>query len=575
MTVKEQQKSFNNRIFAFEIFLLIFIALIILRLFIVSVGQHSYYKALAENQHSFFQKLVPKRGEIFISDKYSSQPYIVATNVQKNMVYAVPHEINDPGSVAMRLGQILNLDPVALEQKISDQNKWYVPIMHELSGDQSNQISAAKLPGTYLSPEDIRYYPEGQFLSQVIGFLGYKDNGSEKIGLYGLERYFQKELAGQPGTISTQSDAKGNWITGGNRYFTPAADGSNLLLTIDRSVQYKAESALSADVQKHGADSGVAIVANPKTGAILAMANYPSFDPNQYGKVTDPSVYLNLATTETYEPGSTMKGITMAGALDLGLVTPDSTYTDTGVVNIGGYKIENSDHKAHGLQTMTQVIDWSLNTGAIYVENLMGNNNFLNYLKKFGFGKPTNIDLYESVGNLSNLNNQNSQINYDTASFGQGITVTPIQMLQAYMAIANGGKMMQPYIIDSKILPDGTVIKTQPKEVGQVISPQAATMDTQMLLDDVNNGYGKKASVKGYDIAGKTGTAQVAANGVYVQNDNIGSFVGFGPVEDPKFIMLVVINHPRDASFAETTATPLFSDIAQFILDYYNVPPNR
>ena len=450
-----------------------------------------------------------------------------------------------------------------------------MPIMHGLTDSQSGQIQQQKLAGVYLDPEEIRYYPQGNFLSQVIGFLGYENDGTTRTGLYGLERYYNKDLSGTAGTISTASQA-GNWITDNNRYFTPAKNGDSLLLTIDRSIQYKAEAALAADVQKHGADSGEVIVANPKTGAILAMANYPGFDPNQYGKAGTPSVYQNLATTETYEPGSTMKGVTMAGALQLGLITPDSTYTDTGVVNIDGYKIENSDHRAHGLQTMSQVIDWSLNTGAVYVENLEGNDNFLANLKKFGFGQATNIDLPENIGNISNLTQPGApQINFDTAAFGQGITVTPIQMLAAYEAIANGGKMMQPYIVDSKILPDGTTVKIQPKDIGQIISPETATMDTEMLLDDVNNGYGKKAGVAGYDIAGKTGTAQVAKNGIYDPTDNIGSFVGFGPIEDPKFIMIVVINHPRDASFAETTATPLFSDIAQFILNYYNVPPNR
>ncbi len=575
MSPKDQNKSFQNRILAFQIFLLLFIALIILRLFIISVAQHPYYQALAEGQHSFFEKLVPKRGEIFITDKYSSQPYVVAGNLEENMVYAVPKEVQDPAGTAARLAQILNLDEGTLQQKLSDQSKWYEPIMHQLTDSQSSQIQQAKLAGIYLDPEDVRYYPQGNFLSQVIGFLGYKNNGVDKTGLYGLERYFNNDLSGIPGTITTQSQS-GNWITDNNRYFTPATNGDSLLLTIDRSIEYKAESALAADVQKHGADSGAVIVANPKTGAILAMANYPGFDPNQYGKVSSPSVYQNLATVETYEPGSTMKGVTMAGALQLGLITPDSIYTDTGVVNIDGYKIENSDHRAHGLQTMSQVIDWSLNTGAIYVENLEGNDNFLNNLKKFGFGAPTNIDLPENVGNISNLTSPNApQVNFDTAAFGQGITVTPIQMLTAYMAIANGGKLMQPYIVAAKILPDGKTEKTEPKEIGQIISPETATMDTEMLLDDVNNGYGKKAGVAGYDIAGKTGTAQVAKNGVYDPTDNIGSFVGFGPIEDPKFIMIVVINHPRDASFAETTATPLFSNIAQFILDYYNLPPNH
>ena len=571
---KDQNQSFNARVLALQILITLFIALVFLRLFIISIARHGYYGAVADSQHSYSKKLSPTRGDILVYDRNSPNPYPVATDTTQDMVYAIPKEIQNPQPVASTLGPILNMDPKDILAKISDPKKSYVPIMHALNTDQSKQINDLKISGIYLDPEPTRVYPQGEFLSQVLGFVGYKENNTFKVGLYGLEKYFEKDLAGTAGQISTQADLKGNWISGSQRDYTPVVDGSSLVLTIDRAIQYKTEQVLKDAVQKHGADLGTAIVVNPKTGAILAMATEPSFDPNQYNKATDPSVYLNQATTQNYEPGSTMKSITMSSGLDQGLITPQTTYVDNGYVDIDGYKIKNSEGHGFGVQTMTDVLDKSLNTGAIFVEQQLGNTKFKQYIDDFGFGKATNVELPETIGDINNLKG-NIQINYYTASFGQGVTVTPIQMIQAYTALANGGKMMRPYIVDSEIHPDGTVIKTQPTEVSQVISDKASSLISAMLVDDVENGFGKKAGVAGYYIGGKTGTAQVVANGKYIANDNIGSFIGYGPIENPQFLILVNINHPRDVAFAETTTAPAFHDIAEFILNYYQIPPTR
>lgn len=570
----DQKRYFNRRLAALKFFLVIFACIILLKLFVVSVAQHGYYKALAENQHEYFQHLLPNRGEILISDKFVQKPYPVATNSSKDMVYALLKEVADLDATAAGLAPILGMEQKELLSKLSEAEKKYVPLMHALSEEQSSQIKSLKLPGIYLEKESIRYYPEGDFLSHVLGFIGFKDNSNRKAGLYGLEKYYEKALAGSPGSLYTEADFKGNWITGSKRDFVPAKDGLSIYLTIDRAIQHKAEKVIAESVRLHQADSGTVIIANPKTGAILAMANYPSFDLNAFNKVQDPKVFLNSATVQNYEPGSTMKAITMAIGLDMRLVTPDTTYNDTGEVEVDRYKIQNSDKKAYGQVNMREVINHSLNTGAIFVERLIGSQQFLNYLQKFRFGKATDIELPEAIGDLSNLK-LNIQVNYDTASFGQGITATPMQMIQSYMALANGGKMMRPYIVDSEIGHDGRVKKTQPVEVAQVISENAASTISAMLVDDVENGYGKKAAVKGYYIGGKTGTAQVVAKGKYVENTNIGSFIGYGPLENPQFVMLVNINHPRDVKFAESTAVPAFWQIAQFILDYYQIPPTR
>jgi cell division protein FtsI/penicillin-binding protein 2 len=571
---------YSKRITAYAVICVVFALCVVGRLYQLTVLKHQMYIALASDQRSRDQQLTATRGDILISDIYSPQPYPVATNVQKNMVYVVPASVLNLTQTSQQLATILGLDQSDIYNSITaGQN--YVPIMHGLSDQQSQEIQQANLSGVFLSPEGTRVYPEGTLLSSVIGFISYTSNsGDEKVGRYGLEKYFQKQLAGTDGSLTTSSSTGGvtggiNGILTGGELFTPPTDGSNLLLTVDRSIQNEAETVLKETVQQHGADSGSAIVADPKTGKILAMAGFPDYDPNNFNTVTDQSVFNNAPTTENFEPGSTFKAITLSSALDAGVITPQTTYDNTDNVQIDGATIKNAEATNIGQTTMTQVIDHSLNTGAIFVENKLGNDQFAQYLNKFGFGQPTNIELPENVGDLSNLSSGSPQVDFDTASFGQGITVTPIQMVQAYMAMANGGVMMQPYIVDSIIHPDGTVDQTQPKVAGKPISPEAASQITAMLVDDIENGYGEQAAVKGYYLGGKTGTAQVAVNGKYLPNDNIGSFIGYGPANDPKFVIAVIINNPKDVEFAETTAAPAFHDIASFILNYYQIPPTR
>ena len=573
MARKIVQSSFNHRSSLLTAFLLLFFAVIVYRLFYLQVIRGAQARLEANQQHSIYLKLFPSRGEIKLADKFSEQTVPVATNTKSYLVYAVPNDILNPNLAASSLASVLNLNSKDVLAKIIQTDKKYVPLKKQLTDSEQQKIKDLALPGIYFDSEDTRIYPQNTLLSQTLGFVGFNAAG-QKSGLYGLERYFDKELAGTPGELVAEQDPSGAQIFGATNNEKPAEDGVNLILTVDKTIQFQAESVLKDMVTKNGADSGDVIVMNPKTGAILAIASYPDFDPNNYGKVTDPSVFNNQAVTGAYEPGSTFKAITMAAALDEGKITPDTTYTDTGKVAVDNYVIKNAEPGARGVQTMTQVLDWSLNTGAIYTENQLGNPDFLKYVQKFGFGKPTGIELPETRGDLSGLNG-NVAVNYDTASFGQGISATPIQMLQAYGALANGGKMMKPYIVQSKIYPDGTIKNTQAQVVSQVISPQTAATIDAMLVDVVENGFGKKAAVPGYYVAGKTGTAQVVQNGKYIVNDNIGSFIGFAPVENPQFVMLIRVDHPRDANFAESTAVPPWGQLAQFILNYMQVAPTR
>lgn len=574
MVRRLKKDVFYSRTAFLTVFLLLLFAAVVFRLFVLQVVRGESARKLAEQQHSIYRKLSPLRGEIKLVDKVSSQGFVVATNIAKYLVYAVPLEISDAKATAEALSKVLNLDENELLSKLIQKDRKYVPLKKQLSDEEQEAIKNLKLPGIYFDDETVRVYPEQNLLSQVLGFVGFK--GDHKEGLYGLERYFEDKLAGTPGTLIEEKDTAGAWIFGSKREIVPAVDGVNLVLTVDKTIQFQAESILKESVKQNEADSGTIIVANPKTGAILAMANYPDFNPNEYNQVEDPAIFLNQAVSGNYEPGSVFKPITMAAAINEGKVTPDTTYKDEGEVRIDGHVIKNSDSKAHGVQTMTEVLEKSLNTGIIFAKDQVGDEEFYRYIKAFGFGEATGIELPETKGNLDNLKAK-IRVNFHTASFGQGISVTPLQLVQAFTAIANQGKMMKPFIVQSKIYPNGKVENTEPQVVREVISPKTANTVAAMMVSVVENGHGKRAAVPGYYIAGKTGTAQVPKKDGrgYEKDNNIGSFIGFGPVDNPQFLILVRINHPRTVSFAESTAAPAFGKLAQFILNYLHIPPSR
>lgn len=390
-----------------------------------------------------------------------------------------------------------------------------------------------------------RTYPQKYLASHVLGFVGY--DGHNRVGQYGLESYYDETLR-----------------------------DSDLVLTIDPAIQAYVETKLQEVLTRYSAPRGTAIVQDPSTGAILAMASSPSYDPNRYGSF-DFSIYLNPAVQEEYEPGSSFKSITMAAALDTSAVVPDTTYNDTGVVEVGGYQIRNYNDEANGVQTMRQVLEKSLNTGAAFAQRKTGNDRFLNYVVGFGFGQKTGVDLAGEVkGNMNNLY-ENRQVNFSTVSFGQGIAVTSLQLINAYSAIANGGKLMRPYVIKEIVHADGSVTATKPQIIGAPITEKTAATLTAMLVDVVDRGF-DQGKVTGYDVAGKTGTAQIPdkVNGGYLGGDQyIHDFVGFAPAYAPRFTILIKIKKPQGIKFASRSLSPVFADIAGFLLHYDKIPPTR
>ena len=463
-----------------------------------------------------------------------------------------------------------------IENKLSDPEDMYEIVKKRISEDEVNRIRDLKLKGVRLMPEIYRYYPGEELASQIIGFVG--SDGEKQIGRYGLEAYWEEELKGKNGSLSQERDSAGRWISISDREMVPPEDGVDLVLTIDETVQYEIEKILKATMEKHQADGGSILVQEPETGKILAMANYPNFNPNEFNKVEDMNAFLNSAISSTYESGSVFKTFTLASGIDAGVISPNTTYVDTGVISEAGYNIKNSDGKAYGEQTMTQVLEASLNTGVIFVEKLLGNARFKDYILKFGFGEKTGINLPgELAGNITNLKNLKSHIQFFTASYGQGLTVTPLQVLNAYSAIGNGGNLMKPQIIEKIIYSDGTEKTIEPEIIRPVIKKETSEQVKNMLESVVVNGHGKRAAVPGYRVGGKTGTAQVAKKDSvgYEDGVTIGSFAGLAPLEKPRFAVIVKIDNPKDVLWAESSAAPAFGEVMRFLLTYYNVEPSQ
>lgn len=550
------------------------------RLFQVQVVLGQEYEAKATSQQSRKFQIPASRGQVYLDE--NGELYPVALNQKLNLLYVDPKFITQPEKAAKELAGVTGLDRDKLKQQLTFKKSRYVELKQRVGSDEAAKIRALKIPGVVLRPEDYRYYPEGSLFSHILGYVN-----SDGEGQYGLEQYLDTDLTGRNGLLKAATDSMGVPIVSNENTIVEPKNGQDVVLTIDRSIQAVASEALVKAVQENRAESGSIIVMDPQTGAVKALVNYPDYDPNNYGAVkgTDYGVFRNRAVTDLFEPGSGFKVITMASALDAGKVDPDTTYNDTGEVVVSGKTIRNSENKKYGVQSMYDVIQKSLNTGMVFVLKKFGSDPnkvtragkdvLYGYIQKFGFGVRTGI---EQSGEATATVKPPStyDIDYANMTFGQGIAVTSIQLVQAVGAIANGGKLYQPYLVDGVVQKSGEVRKNQPKLINsQVVSSQAAAQTASMMTRVVEKGSGWATKMPGYSIAGKTGTAQVPkADGTgYEEVKNIGSFVGFAPVEDPKFVMLVRIDYPKVEGFAEKTAVPAFATVAKALMKYYQIPP--
>lgn len=574
-----RNKEFRQgRIIVLIVGFFLFGLILIWRLFVLQILNQNLYEKLASEKQGFEKNLFPKRGIIYVKERNEAGQEVIfplVTNKEYNLIYAVPKEINNTKEVIDKIVPILGLKEDEWQEVLARINKKddpYEPIKHKATIDEVEAVKKLNLAGIYFVPETFRYYADKSFGGHVLGFVSQAED--RKFGQYGIEGYFEKELSGKPGLLKATKDALGSLITIGERSIKKAEDGQSIVLTIDRVIQAKVCQRLKEVADWFKAEQGTIIIMQPKTGAIIAMCSVPDFDPENYNEVEDINHFNNPATFYPYEPGSVFKPITMAIGLELGKVTPETTYIDEGKIKIGPFTVRNADLKTHGEQTMTQVLEKSLNTGAIFVADKIGKRDFKKYVKDFGFGELTGITLdTEMPGDISSLDRR-GEIYTLTASYGQGITVTPLQLITAFAAIANDGKLVKPYIVDEIIKPSGETTKTQTQEIRQVITPSTARILQGMMVSVVKNGYGKKAAIENYLVAGKTGTAQVADPGGGYGSKTIHTFVGFTPVDDPAFVMLIKLNNPQGVRFASDTVTPIFSEIGQFVLNYYQIPPS-
>ncbi len=564
----------RTRVLVLRTFFLIGGGLIFFRLFFLQVATHDKWVAMAQDLHGAEIEITADRGEVFIDD--GGQPYPLAVNREIPTVYLVPKEVTDPERVASELSRILQVDRELLIYKMRNREDPFEIVKKRINDHERAQITELKLAGVKFLPEKYRYYPAGELASHVIGFASLQDNG--KVGGYGIEASMNKLLLGSSGNLQQEKDAAGRWLPLTDRKVTDALHGANIYLTLDRNIQFETEKIMHDAVEKYASDRASAIVMDPKTGRILAMASSPQFDPNKYREVENYADFLNTTLSLAYEPGSIMKPITMAIGLEEGKVTPDSEFSDPGVISIGGFDIRNAEDKTYGQSSMYKVLEESINTGVIYVERQVGNEAFRDYMKRFGFGEKTGVELpAELPGDIRALERTQQDIQFYTASFGQGITTTPIQMVQAYGAMANRGVMMKPQIISRIEHADGRVEERQPEKVRQVLGEKASEDIGKMLRTVVTKGHGKRADVPGYLVGGKTGTAQVAKSGSkgYEDGLTIGSFVGYAPIQDPQFVVLVKLDNPKNVEWAESSAAPAFGEIMHFLLEYAKIPPTE
>lgn len=553
--------SFFNRLRWLTSALFIAGVLLIYRLFAIQFGiDRTYFINQAFEEYRDPVTIRPPRGEI-----YDRQGLLLATNTPEYEIGLSPTLIVDHEQVADILSVQLGMDRdelLALMQPVEGEPiPPYILLKRPAPSIVGQNLLHENLQGVVVEPIPKRFYPHNALASHVLGFVSY-----DGMGYYGIEGYYNETLTGQIGVgdrsaIPFDQSRGSGWQA-----------GSTLYLTIDSEIQYLAETMIAKAVQDTGALSGMILVYDPQTGEIIAMANEPRFDPNFYyeGEIAN---LMNPMINAVFEPGSAMKAITMAIALENGIVTPDSTYEDTYSIEIGGRDIYNWDRQAHGTTTMTELLAKSLNVGAATLSWRLGATRFYNGMANFGFGHPTGIDLQGEVSGVMRVPGDEGfyDANLAVNAFGQGISVTPLQMVVAFGALANDGLIMQPHMVRMRVNPDGSQTTFEPTVINRAVSEITARQVTEMLKNALES-EASNALVPGYAIAGKTGTAQIPMVGGYDPDDVITSFIGYAPVDDPQFVVLIRLDKPQSEKWGTTTAAPVFSEFVSRLVVLMEIP---
>lgn len=569
--------TYQTKIFLLNFGFVLLFLILVSRLFYLQVLHRTDFIKQAEAIHETSTVIQPARGLIYCQDK--NQNLIpIALNKKYYLLYANPKEITDAQATSQVLSKILALPNEEIYQHLIKRERSYEIIVKKIDDEAMvNQIKQAKLAGIYLTEESYRYYPFNNFASQTIGFVAEDEKGFIK-GRYGLENYYDDILSGRSGVFYGVRDAFGRLIRSVFSKEQEVQEGNDLITTLDKNIQFQAENILKTLITSRRASKGSLIVMEIPSGKILALANYPDFNLNEFNKEKDYSVFRNYAVEDRYEPGSIVKTLTMAAGLDLKLVTPTTTYTDIGYFKVGGHTLVNYNNEVYGKNvTMTRVLERSINTGAIFVGEKVGIANLRQYFKQFGLNQKTGIDLpNEMTGDLSNLEYPKaSPTHLATASFGLGIAVTPFELLKAYSAVANKGLMITPYLVEAIRNKNGTVTKMPVTEPQRVLEEKTAETLSNMLVSVVENGFGINTKIKGYSTGGKTGTAFIPQGNGYSQ-DMIHTYIGYFPASQPKFLILVKMDRPMATSdSASHTVTIAFRQMEQYLIDYFNIPPDE
>jgi cell division protein FtsI/penicillin-binding protein 2 len=560
----------NSRRLVLVIFFLTFgFTVVVGRLVYYQIFMHDRLEFLHDEMIGWDEELPPKRG--YIAD---TNGHVLALDVIEWDISASPSLVADGDELATRLSELLGAPREELLAALTAEVQW-VQLANGVDYKTGEAIADLEADGILVTPRSRRFYPEGSLMAHLLGIVN-----ANSDGFYGVEGYYNQTLAGSSGTHRILLDPFRRELPIPPIGEIPAQAGASLILSLDRNIQYIAHQELQSALAMYGAESGTVMVMDPQTGAILAAVSHPSFNPNQFAE-EDPKLLPDPSVTMQWEPGSIFKIMTWAAGLDAGTISPGTTYYDVGALEVGGRVIQNWDRRGHGLVTMTDALVQSLNTVAALTSTSLGKDRFYTYLRRFGFGTPTGVDLDAEVPGQMKLPGDSHWFPSElgTNSFGQGIAVTPLQMIAAVSAVANQGMLMKPYIVQAFIARDTQstgeqVAQREPMVVRRAISPEAAETLTSMLVQVVERGA-TKAKVPGYRIAGKTGTAEVPTPYGYHTVDTVASFVGFAPADDPQFIVLVKLDKPRSSRWGSQTAAPTFRAIAERLFAYMQIPPDE
>lgn len=565
--------------------LLLFVMIVYVgRLFYLQVIRHDYYVAQADGEQLKSRTIPAKRGVIYALD--GSKPVPLAMNQTVYTVFADPQIIKNDEAVAKVVNEIAGGNVRNNFEKLLTKKKTrYQIIATKLTHTQAEKLKAKNLLGIGFHEETQRVYPEGMLASQALGFVNAEGNGN-----YGVEAALNDRLRGTDGQLRTVTDVRDVPLTiGDQNIHIPAKDGDNMVLSIDRNIQSYAEDALKRGLDKVGASQGSVLVMNPNNGQILAMANYPSYDPAEFWKVQDAAVFNNAIISAPYEPASVIKTFTLATGIDKGVITPQSTYYNTDKIRVEDITVENAFKGLTGTISMQDVLNNSLNTGTVTVAQRLGDGANINrqardtmydyFYNRFGLGHSTGVELAnESAGLVispDDSSGEGNAVRYSNMTFGQGLNVTMVQVAAGFSSVINGGSYYQPTVVAGTLAADGkSVDKHEAKLVRQSISGSTSGAMRGMLTSARQSvAYMRDADKPGYTIGGKTGTAETLKNGVYIKSETVGTYLGFGGKDAPEYVIMVQVAAPNRNLEGGLHASPIFTDVSNWMIEYLSIPP--